>query len=289
MKSMTAYGYSSYSSDEFFLEVEIKSYNNRYLDIYHNINSNLASFEEEIDQRIKEVAERGKVEISVKLKTLKNDGQLVVDKDLLQKYEDAFSSISNISGKSVSLSASDYLSIEGLMTYVQEKNPETYREALFTTLDKALEQFNSAKLREGEATKADLYKLGKQIEDSNDKIKELFDGYEDYYAKLLLSKYEELKISEKLDENQFRQEVGSILVKYSINEEQIRLKTHLKEYFRLLDCNESVGKRLDFLMQEMNRETNTTASKSQIAQINIEAVKMKDAIENIREQIRNVE
>lgn len=286
---MTAYGYSSYSSDEFFLEVEIKSYNNRYLDIYHNINSNLASFEEEIDQRIKEVAERGKVEISVKLKTLKNDGQLVVDKDLLQKYEDAFSSISNISGKSVSLSASDYLSIEGLMTYVQEKNPETYREALFTTLDKALEQFNSAKLREGEATKADLYKLGKQIEDSNDKIKELFDGYEDYYAKLLLSKYEELKISEKLDENQFRQEVGSILVKYSINEEQIRLKTHLKEYFRLLDCNESVGKRLDFLMQEMNRETNTTASKSQIAQINIEAVKMKDAIENIREQIRNVE
>ena len=93
MKSMTAYGYSSYSSDEFFLEVEIKSYNNRYLDIYHNINSNLASFEEEIDQRIKEVAERGKVEISVKLKTLKNDGQLVVDKDLLQKYEDAFSNI----------------------------------------------------------------------------------------------------------------------------------------------------------------------------------------------------
>ena len=289
MKSMTAYGYSSYSADEFFLEVEIKSYNNRYLDIYHNINSNLASFEEEIDNRIKNVAERGKVEISVKLKTLKNDGQLVVDKDLLQKYEDAFSNISNISGKSVSLSAADYLSIEGLMTYVQEKNPETYREALFNTLEKALEQFNSAKLREGEATKADLYKLGKQIEDSNDKIKELFDGYEDYYAKLLLSKYEELKISEKLDENQFRQEVGSILVKYSINEEQIRLRTHLKEYFRLLDCNESVGKRLDFLMQEMNRETNTTASKSQIAQINIEAVKMKDAIENIREQIRNVE
>ena len=289
MKSMTAYGYSSYSADEFFLEVEIKSYNNRYLDIYHNINSNLASFEEEIDNRIKNVAERGKVEISVKLKTLKNDGNLVVDKDLLKKYEDAFSSISNISGKSVSLSASDYLSIEGLMTYVQEKNPETYREALFNTLEKALEQFNSAKLREGEATKADLYKLGKQIEDSNDKIKELFDGYEDYYAKLLLSKYEELKISEKLDENQFRQEVGSILVKYSINEEQIRLRTHLKEYFRLLDCNESVGKRLDFLMQEMNRETNTTASKSQIAQINIEAVKMKDAIENIREQIRNVE
>ncbi len=106
-------------------------------------------------------------------------------------------------------------------------------------------------------------------------------------SKKVVGKY--ANYSDKLDENQFRQEVGSILVKYSINEEQIRLRTHLKEYFRLLNSDESVGKRLDFLMQEMNRETNTTASKSQIADINIEAVKMKDAIENIREQIRNIE
>lgn len=289
MKSMTGYGYSSYSSEEFFLEVEIKSYNNRYLDIYHNINSNFSAFESEIDDLIKKSATRGKVDISIKLKTLKNEGDLVVDEDLLKKYNDAFEKISLSSNSKISLSSSDYLNIEGLMTLVQKKDPEYYREALFDTLKKALNQFEEAKIREGNATKADLFKLGKEIEESNNKIALLFEGFEDYYSKLLMSKYEELKISDKLDENQFRQEVGSILVKYSINEEQIRLRTHLKEYFRLLNSDESVGKRLDFLMQEMNRETNTTASKSQIADINIEAVKMKDAIENIREQIRNIE
>ena len=286
---MTGYGYSSYSSEEFFLEVEIKSYNNRYLDIYHNINSNFSAFESEIDDLIKKSATRGKVDISIKLKTLKNEGDLVVDEDLLKKYNDAFEKISLSSNSKISLSSSDYLNIEGLMTLVQKKDPEYYREALFDTLKKALNQFEEAKIREGNATKADLFKLGKEIEESNNKIALLFEGFEDYYSKLLMSKYEELKISDKLDENQFRQEVGSILVKYSINEEQIRLRTHLKEYFRLLNSDESVGKRLDFLMQEMNRETNTTASKSQIADINIEAVKMKDAIENIREQIRNIE
>lgn len=289
MKSMTGYGYSSYSSDEFFLEVEIKSYNNRYLDIYHNINSNLSAFESEIDDLIKKSATRGKVDISIKLKTLKNEGDLVVDEDLLKKYNDAFEKISISNNSKITLSSSDYLNIEGLLTLVQKKDPEYYRDVLFDTLKNALKQFEEAKIREGNATKADLFKLGKEIEESNNKIASLFDGFEDYYAKLLMSKYEELKISDKLDENQFRQEVGSILVKYSINEEQIRLRTHLKEYFRLLDSNESVGKRLDFLMQEMNRETNTTASKSQIADINIETVKMKDAIENIREQIRNIE
>ena len=289
MKSMTGYGYSFYSSDEYFLEVEIKSYNNRYLDIYHNINSNLTAFEAEVDECIKKYATRGKVDISIKLKTLKNDGDLVLDEALLEKYNDAFNSISKRTGKDISLASSDYLALEGLMTLVQKRDPEYYRESLFETLNKALSQFEEAKLREGNATKADLFKLGKQIEESNNKIQSLFEGFEDYYSKLLLSKYDELKISDKLDENQFRQEVGSILVKYSINEEQIRLRTHLKEYFRLLDSNEAVGKRLDFLMQEMNRETNTTASKSQIAEINIETVKMKDAIENIREQIRNIE
>ena len=286
---MTGYGYSSYSSDEFFLEVEIKSYNNRYLDIYHNINSNLSAFEQEIDDNIKKIATRGKVDISIKLKTLKNDGTLVVDEDLLEKYNTAFEKISLSTNNKISLSSSDYLNIEGLMTLVQSKDPEYYRSALFDTLSKALTQFEEAKIREGNATKSDLLKLGKEIEASNNKIRALFDGFEDYYSKLLLSKYEELKISDKLDENQFRQEVGAILVKYSINEEQIRLRTHLKEYFRLLESCEPVGKRLDFLMQEMNRETNTTASKSQIAEINIETVKMKDAIENIREQIRNIE
>ena len=85
------------------------------------------------------------------------------------------------------------------------------------------------------------------------------------------------------------QEVAALLVKYSINEEQNRLRTHVKQYFSLLESDEPVGKKLDFLCQEMNREVNTTASKSQNVEITLHTVQMKDDLENIREQIRNIE
>ena len=195
------------------------------------------------------------------MKQLVNQGQIVVDTALLEKYTEAFRTISEHVGREVTLSGSDCLAAEGLITYVSEKNPEAYRAPLFEALGKALSQFSEAKKREGAATREEL----------------------------LMSKYRQLQIQDRLDENQFRQEIGSLLVKYSVNEEQNRLKTHLAEYFRLLDSDESVGKRLDFLCQEMNRETNTTASKSQIAEINLLTVRMKDDLENIREQIRNIE
>ena len=289
MKSMTGYGYGAVSGEDLFLEAEIKSYNNRYLEIYHNINSALSAFEAEIDGAIRKVASRGKVEISVRMKQLVNQGQIVVDTAILEKYTEAFRTISEHVGREVTLSGSDCLAAEGLITYVSEKNPEAYRAPLFEALGKALSQFSEAKKREGAATREDLLRLGRDFEASNNRIGELTAGFEGYFEELLMSKYRQLQIQDRLDENQFRQEIGSLLVKYSVNEEQNRLKTHLAEYFRLLDSDESVGKRLDFLCQEMNRETNTTASKSQIAEINLLTVRMKDDLENIREQIRNIE
>ncbi|MGN0907357.1 MAG: YicC family protein, partial [Bullifex sp.] len=258
MKSMTGYGYGAVSREDLFLEVEIKSYNNRYLDIYHNIHSALSSFEAEIDEEIKKVASRGKIEITVRLKQLVNNGEIVVDTSLLDKYDEAFKIISDHVGHEVSLSAGDCLNAEGLISYVSEKDPEVYREPLVQALSKALGQFEEAKLREGAATGKDLERLGRDFEAANARIGELADGFEGYFDELLMSKYRQLAISDRIDENQFRQEVGALLVKYSINEEQSRLKTHIAEYFRLLSSGEPVGKRLDFLCQEMNRETNTT-------------------------------
>jgi uncharacterized protein (TIGR00255 family) len=91
------------------------------------------------------------------------------------------------------------------------------------------------------------------------------------------------------DENRILSEVAVMLVKYSVSEEIKRLAIHLKEYFSLLEEREPVGKRLDFLCQEMNREINTIGSKSQMVELNIQVVKMKDGLENIREQVRNIE
>ena len=115
------------------------------------------------------------------------------------------------------------------------------------------------------------------------------DEMEEYFKKILLEKYEELLGEKGKDDSRFLSEVAALLVKYSINEECSRLKVHLSEYDKLLESDESVGKKLDFLCQEMNREINTTASKSQMVEINLEVVKMKDALEDIREQARNIE
>ena len=131
MKSMTGYGYGAVSGEDLFLEAEIKSYNNRYLEIYHNINSALSAFEAEIDDAIRKVASRGKVEISVRMKQLVNQGQIVVDTALLDKYTEAFRTISEHVGREVTLSGSDCLAAEGLISYVSEKNPEAYRTPLF--------------------------------------------------------------------------------------------------------------------------------------------------------------
>ncbi|MCR5732867.1 MAG: YicC family protein [Sphaerochaetaceae bacterium] len=289
MKSMTGYGYMCQSNDNFFLEVEVKSYNNRYLEIQHNISYLLSSFESLIDKKVSKVASRGKVEVFCRLKVLENNMDLNVDKEAVRKYSDAFKDIEDIAGYPIKLSATDFLSIEGIVTSTSERNPELYRESLEACLDGALKMFEEAKLREGEGTRKDLERLGLAFQECNDRIAEKISSIEDYFKNLLMTKYNELLDSSKVDQDRLLQEVGTLLVKYSINEEQNRLKTHLKEYFRLLSSNEPVGKRLDFLCQEMNREVNTTASKSQLAEINLETVKMKDHLENIREQIRNIE
>jgi len=289
MTSMTGYGFSSFLSNAFHLEVEIKGYNNRYLDIQHNINYQLSSYEAFIDEKIKAAVQRGRVEITIRLSLLESEAEISVDEKALESYLKAFELIKNKASISDSISLSDIIAQDGIINSVSERNAERYKEPLEHCLDEALAQFRAAREREGEATRKDLYRLGEAFKVSNDKIGELVKGLEDYYKNAMLSKYRELLSDAKIDENRMLQEIGSLLVKYSINEEQNRLNTHIKEYFRLLASSECVGKRLDFLCQEMNREVNTTASKSQMVEITLETVAMKDNLENIREQIRNIE
>ncbi len=289
MTSMTGYGFSSFLSNAFQLEVEIKGYNNRYLDIQHNINYQLSGYEAFIDEKIKNTVQRGRVEITVRLSLLESGAEISVDEKALESYLKAFDVIKNKAAISDTISLSDIIAQDGIINSVSERNAERYKEPLEKCLDEALALFKASREREGEATCKDLYRLGEAFKASNDRIGELVKGLEDYYKTAMLSKYKELLSDAKIDENRMLQEIGSLLVKYSINEEQNRLNTHIKEYFRLLASSECVGKRLDFLCQEMNREVNTTASKSQMVEITLETVAMKDNLENIREQIRNIE
>lgn len=286
---MTGYGYRSVSRDDYQIEIEIKGYNNRYLEIANYINSSLSSYEGYITSQVKKVARRGKIELSVKLKVFESEAQVHLDEALFRQYLAAFRRAEEISSLHLNVDASALLEIEDLFSTSCQKNAEVYKDALDEALEGALHDFALSRSREGEETKKDLYRLGRSFEEANERIGRSVLEYEDYFRKLLIEKYEELDLSSRYDETKLLQEIGALLVKYSINEEQNRLKTHIKEYFKLLESCEPVGKKLDFLCQEMNREVNTTASKSQNVSITLETVQMKDDLENIREQIRNIE
>ena len=288
MKRMTGYGHSIYKSSDYILEVEIKSYNNRYLDISHTINPLLSSYETYVDEEIKKTVSRGHLDVSLKLKTLSMPSELVLDENLLTQYKNSIERISSLTGAALP-DAGFYTTLEGVISNTRTVDQDYYKEGVESAVREALAMLLENKKREGEGTKKDLEKLGAKFKASLEIILSKKDEMEEYFKKILLEKYEELLGEKGKDDPRFLSEVAALLVKYSINEECSRLKVHLSEYDKLLESNESVGKKLDFLCQEMNREINTTASKSQMVEINLEVVKMKDALEDIREQARNIE
>ena len=288
MKSMTGYGHSIYKSSDYILEVEIKSYNNRYLDISQTINPLLSSYETYVDEEIKKTVSRGHLDVSLKLKTLAMPSELVLDENLLTQYKNSIERISTLTGAALP-DAGFYTTLEGVISNTRTVDQDYYKEGVESATREALAMLDENKKREGEGTKKDLEKLGAKFKASLEIILSKKDEMEEYFKKILLEKYEELLGEKGKDDPRFLSEVAALLVKYSINEECSRLKVHLSEYDKLLESDESVGKKLDFLCQEMNREINTTASKSQMVEINLEVVKMKDALEDIREQARNIE
>ncbi len=289
MKSMTGYGYAERVNPQFSLSVEIKSYNNRYLDIICNLPPYLGGFELELTNAISSVAARGRVEIVVKVKNFTSDSTLSVDQEIIERLSEAFGKIAVFSGKALKPSLSDYLSYEGVLVGSNDRDIERYRDELFGALGEVLAQFSESKIREGEATALHLKRLGDQLGEGLAVVSANAHRLEEVIKTNLLKRFDELLADQHYDENRILQEVAVMLVRYSVAEEISRLGIHLKEFYSLLVAKEPVGKRLDFLSQEMNREINTIGSKSQIVELNLEVVKMKDSLENIREQVRNIE
>ncbi|HPZ16304.1 MAG TPA: YicC family protein [Sphaerochaeta sp.] len=289
MKSMTGYGFCEVMGEGFQLAVELKSYNNRYLEINHNIAYALAPFEIEIDKAIGEVSKRGHIDVNIRLKVLESEMTVHVDEGAVRAYSHAFEEIATLAKRPLDVTLADYLALEGVLVITKSSDSEVYRPLLFEALGEALAQLDASKRREGASTKADLMRLGLIIGEGHTVLSEHADELEALVKEQLVKRFEELIADKGWDEVRILQEVGVLLVKYSIHEEIKRLGVHLAEYFVLLESEEPVGKRLDFLCQEMNREINTIGSKSQMVELSTEVVRMKDGLENIREQIRNIE
>jgi len=231
--------------------------------------------------------ERGKVEVTIRFKELESEVNVTVDEKAARAYYEAIKTL----GRALNIEENPplfVLGMDGVLQIDKVRDTERYWNLIKPTLDKTVALFNVERVREGESTRKDiLHHLG-EIEKAVDRVSAYVPVLENSIKENLRNRFKEL-LSDGVDENRILAETAVLLMKYTISEELSRLRSHLQEFKAEEQRNPAPGKKLDFLCQEINREINTIGSKSPVLEVSQAVVAMKDSLENIREQLRNVE
>ena len=288
MTSMTGYAYQEKSYDKAVVSVEIKSVNSRFLDLSVNIPPYLAALESFFRKKVTDSVVRGKIDVNIRIKETEGDTEVVADTGAAKAYYDAIVNVKNACSLSGEVPLSLIISQPGVLTVNKTYDVEKYREYIEPLLDSALEQFVSDRKREGENLKKDLLEKLSVLDQCAAFFTEWKPKMEDAFKAQITQKFNEL-LGDKADMNRIMTETAAMLVKYTINEEIVRLSSHLKAMREEINSNPTPGKKLDFICQEANREINTIGSKNQFAEVGAMVIKAKDSLENIREQSKNVE
>lgn len=288
MTSMTGYSYVEQNFENATVSVELKSVNSRFLDLSINLPPFLNPLESFFRSMITEKVSRGKIDANIRIKELESDVEISADTNAAKAYLDAIKKIAEATGYSAEIPLSLIISQPGVLNSDKNYDVEKYKNMITPVIKSSLEKFVSDRAREGENLKRDLLQKLSQLEECAFFFKEWQPKMETVFKETVTSKFKEL-LGEQIDENRILSEVAAMLVKYTINEEIVRLQSHLKAMKDEIQNNSVPGKKLDFLCQEINREINTIGSKNQFAEVGAMVIKAKDSIENIREQAKNVE
>ncbi len=291
IKSMTGFGRSVNTENGRNILVEIKTVNHRYSDIYIKLPKSLTYLEDKIKSKVSGCISRGKTDIFISYEDTGESGRNVItDVNLAKAYTDALITLKDMLGLKDDLTVSMISSLPDVLQV--EKNEED-EDAIWGYLERsvteALEGLTAMRSSEGIKLKESLLERIKYFETLMYSVSlRAPDVVKEYKTKL------EVRISELLDqkiidENRLATEVALFADRCSIDEELVRLGSHLSQLRGALDSNEAVGRKLDFLIQEMNREVNTIGSKANDLAITQNVVEMKSELEKIREQIQNIE
>ncbi|MDR2134717.1 MAG: YicC family protein [Treponema sp.] len=288
MKSMTAYAYREKAAEGMTLSVEMKGYNNRFLEIYVNLPPWLSGLEPRLREYIASRNHRGKIEVSVRVRERDAKISVTVHTGAARAYRDAILSIAADLGIDEKPSLPLVLGMEGVLEVEKNRDDERFWKEMEPVLEEAAEAFETERVREGKHTEEDILRHAGRIEAMLRRVAAYAPELENSIKEGIKSRFSEL-LGDGIDENRVLAETAVLLVKYTISEEISRLGSHLSEFRAETARNPAPGKKLDFLCQEINREINTIGSKSNIIEASRAVVEMKDALENIREQLRNVE
>ncbi len=291
IKSMTGYGQAVSSFDDYRITIELKTVNNRYLDTSVRVYKQFSFVEESVRELINGKISRGKVDAAILFDNIKKDDRVVtLNKEVAEGYFEALKNMAEIFGiendvKTSSLSAfPDIFTIEK-----KEQDKEKICEDVKSVLSLALDDLKNSRMREGERLKKFFDESLLKMADLVGKIESRSPETIAEFAQRIKQRVEDFTNGITIDESRLLAEVCLYTDKINITEEITRFMSHLKEFKSLLESNIPVGRKLDFTVQELNREANTMGSKCNDYEISRLVVELKSEIEKVREQVQNIE
>ncbi|NLY67789.1 MAG: YicC family protein [Tissierellia bacterium] len=292
IKSMTGFGRGEFSNGTYAFNIEIKTVNHRYNDIIVRMPKHLNYLEEKIKRLIKKNISRGRVEIYVNMEYVtESPVEVHVDTSLAKSYKAALENLLSELGIEDKIGLEDVLTLEDIVkTERKEIDEDIIWECLSKALSIALENVMNMRKEEGSVLKEDIQCQLEKIESMLSKIEERAPFIVEEYRDKLRERIRELLDEEQgLDEERLNYEVVLFADKSDINEEIVRFKSHIRQFYKSMESKEPIGRKLDFLVQEMNREINTIGSKANDLIITNCVVDIKSELEKVREQIQNIE
>ncbi|MBW1850966.1 MAG: YicC family protein [Deltaproteobacteria bacterium] len=292
LKSMTAYGRGEYSKGDTLFAVEIRALNHRYLDTILRIPKNFLVLEKEIKSLISSRVRRGRIEVFAETRNQVGDTpyELEINMPLAKSYFDIFNQLAR------QLKLDQKIQLDSLwqmrdviVSKPAEVDLEEVRHGFNEALMQALDSLDEMRLSEGEAIESDFLKrielLGQYLDEITKRAPDLVEEYRNRLKENIDRMLETVEV----DETRLAQEVAFFAEKSDITEEIVRIKSHLGQFCEYLSMDDTVGRRLDFLIQEINREVNTIGSKTSDSLAAKVVVEMKAELEKLREQVQNVE
>lgn len=291
IRSMTGYGRSRQLLDGREILVEIKSVNHRYFEFAARVPRAYGYLEEKLKSFLQGKVSRGKIEVSVSVYNIEGkDAQIEVNRSIAQGYIDALRSANETLGLDDDLQLSNLLRLPDIFNVIKTvEDEEVIWNDVKVAAEEALDNFVSMRCAEGLKMREDIESRLVYIESLVDEVEKRSPMVTEAYRQRLYGKICEILADKKIDEQRILTEAAIFSEKTAVDEETVRLKSHIQQFRGLLNAEESVGRKLDFLIQEFNRESNTIGSKAQDVEITKIVLELKSEIEKIREQIQNIE
>lgn len=290
IKSMTGYGKGNISENSRNYQVEIKSVNHRYLDVSVKMPRQISYLEETIKREVAAKVKRGKIDVFITFENNSTEGkEIKINTEIAKIYIDELKELAKQEGILANIEVTEISKFPDVLAIKNKQEDETIKNELLETVRQATQKLVQMRTTEGSKIAEDLLTRMKAIQEKVKEISSLSTGLIGEYVVKLEGRIKEILRNQELDEARLAQEVVIYADKCSIEEEVTRLESHISQFERLLNSEESIGKKLDFIIQEMNRETNTIGSKANNLEITNGVIDVKTEIENVREQVQNIE